>query len=111
MANAKLLALMPLWAAWMRSETVGKGYPTCSAFLASGGASSADSFDHLCSNADRVAVVTLDALIDDLPTICRAAVHHRWLHAVFRFRPEVMPAALVEAYETLESGMRRWGMW
>ena len=106
----RLLALLPLWAAWMRSETVGRGYPTRSAFLCSGGSAGDDAFAELCSTADQVAVRTLDALIDDLPAICRAAIHQRWCSAVWRFRAQMYEQALAEAYERLSQGLRRWGM-
>jgi hypothetical protein len=101
---------MPLWAAWMRSEAWGRGYPSHSSFLASGGVAGEDAFGDLCDKADGQAIVVLDALINDLPAILRAAVHHRWLAAVFRFRPGIYERALAEAVEMLDHGMRKWGM-
>lgn len=109
--GSRLIAILPLWARWMRTETIALGYPTHSAFLRTGGGHSDDSFTELCDSADAVAVRTLDTLIDGLPAIQRAAVWHVWAAAVWRFRDGVLDAMLSEAYERLDVGMRRWGMW
>lgn len=81
---------LALWArymnAWRASDDV--GYPNHSAGFGSapGGAVCDDTFEHLCDSADAYAARAMDAIIDGLPAIERAAVYHIHLAAVFRMR-------------------------
>ena len=78
------------WARYMRRWRADEdvGYPDHSAGFgeSSGGAVCDDTFDHLCDAADAYAARAMDAIIDSLPPIERAAVYHIHLAAVFRMR-------------------------
>ena len=65
------------WARWMRTESVGRGYPRRVSAMSTGGAS--DDFDDLCDRADRARAQQMDACIRSLPAGPCAAVHSVWL--------------------------------
>lgn len=71
------------WRKWMRRDEVTTGYPRKAAGCVGGGYS--QTFDDMVDAMDiRCAEVT-DALISHLPHSERAALHHEYLYAVFRF--------------------------
>jgi hypothetical protein len=77
------------------------GYPPASAGFSSGGVVSADAWEDLEDEVDSHTVAAVDAIIDSLLPIHRAAIMHQYLAAVFRFRArrsldEVLEEAMVE---------------
>lgn len=71
------------WRKWMRRDAVTDGYPGKASGCVGGGYS--QTFDDMIDAQDvRCASVT-DALIWSLPPVERAALHHCYLYAVFRF--------------------------
>lgn len=83
--------------AWSHPGRV--GFPSRSPVFATGGAS--ESFDHLCEVADRHAGRVMEALIDGLPAIERAALNHRYLGTIWRFQ------GLDEALLSAKANLRR----
>ena len=95
------------WATWMRHDIGVRGYPQKALGLATGGAS--EEFDHMLEDEEkRIARVT-DTVINDLPPIQRCALHHCYLHAVFRFRDYT--ATLDAARDGVRAGLKRKGIW
>jgi len=103
---------MDLWARWQRSWSAADelGYPkACPMFRGvRSGVASEDTFDHLCEQADGWAAGVMDALIDGLSPIERAAIYHKHLHAVFRGRD--LDAAYARALESLGRAMASKGL-
>jgi len=94
---------LDLWSTWMRKPATDLGYPTRSSFLATGGTSGADAFDHLCDDADHYAAKATDAVICGLSPIEQSAVHHVHLAAVFRCIRE----SITEVYERARGKVAR----
>ncbi len=98
---------LALWADWMRGETVGRGYPSRSVGLSTGGAS--EDFDSLVERADMRCCPLIDAAIRDMPLIAQSAIAHVWLSAVFRLR--IDPAQVyAECMPELERRLRAHGV-
>jgi hypothetical protein len=98
---------LALWADWMRGETVGRGYPSRSVGLSTGGAS--EEFDSLCDRAEWRCCPLIDAAIREMPLVAQAAISHYWLASVFRLRSD--PAAIYAAHiAELERRLRAHGV-
>ena len=74
------------WANWMKNSTNKLYYPSKSSIFKSGGDSTIDVFEIMCEDSDMHCAKTLDALIDSLPSNQSCAIHHIWLHAVYKMR-------------------------
>jgi hypothetical protein len=72
------------WSRWMHRDSAVDGFPQRSAVLTTGGASKG--WDDFAEEIDGWVAQTVDTCINDLPADQRAAVHHCYLRAVFRFR-------------------------
>jgi hypothetical protein len=97
------------WRKWMRSGALkGLGAPGKSCGFVGGGYN--NDFDSMCEIADDRAAEAMDAMIDSLPPVQQGAVHHRHLHAVYRFPRGNFIAALELAYATLRAGMSGRGL-
>lgn len=73
------------WADWMRSgSTRGLKAPSASCGFVGGGYNT--DFDSMVREADSRSAAAMDALIRGLSGVHQAAIHHRYLHAVYRFR-------------------------
>lgn len=98
------------WANWSRGYRMRIGYPQKSpGFDPGGGAVTAESSGHQYDDvlADRCTIV--DRCIDDLPTQAqRAAIHRRYLSAVYRMRDYEL--ALAGAMEALLVAFSRKGV-
>lgn len=90
----------------MRRGDIKMGYPARSVGLCSGYTSK--SFDEFCEELDMAIAKAMDSAIEALPPNRRMAIHHRYLHAVYRF-PRGYEQALSDAREALILAMRRKG--
>lgn len=73
------------WADFMRTgSTRGLGAPTTAAGCIGGGYS--NSFDDMCLEADSRAAKAMNGLIESLTPGQQAAINHKYLYAVYRFR-------------------------
>lgn len=101
---------LELWCAYMHSWRAQErlGYPSRSAALATGGAESADTFDELCAEADLYVGQAMEAIIDSLPPIERAALSHVYLHTAWCFRD--LDAVLTRAKASVRRKMPSRGL-
>ena len=104
-----VVRLMEDWADWQRGYRLKLGYPTKSAGIESGGGSA--SFDDLCDESDAEVMRKVDACVNDLPPIHRAAVCKRYgIAAVFRFPRQNYEDALCEAHVALMAAFSKKGI-
>jgi hypothetical protein len=95
------------WRDYMRTGgTRGLGAPTKSAGFMAGGYN--NDFDSMCLEADSRAAKAMDGLISSLTPAQSAAIHHRYLTAVYRFRD--FEAVFAEACARLEAWMPSRGL-
>ena len=92
------------WRTWMHSGELSKlRAPAKSAGFMAGGYN--NDFDSMCEIADVRAARAMDAMIESLPANETAAIHHRYLHAVYRFPRGNFEKSLQSARERLIAGM------
>ena len=98
------------WADWSRGYRMRIGYPQKSpGFAHGGGAVTAESSAHQYDDVLAYRCKIVDRCIDDLPTPeQRAAIHRRYLSAVYRMRDYEL--ALAEAMDALLVAFRRKGV-
>lgn len=96
------------WARWMGLDRMTRGYPS----RACGCTSWGDSWDNDTAEArsERKQAACVNALIEGLKPSQRAAIHHRYLHAVFQFTRDNYAQLLVEAREAVSKGLWSRGM-
>lgn len=70
--------------AWSAEDRL--GYPTRSPAFVTGSRGGGDAFEQLCDEADSLAGHAMEAIVDGLEPIERAALCHVYLHTVYRFR-------------------------
>lgn len=80
MTNEDLMRHMANWADYMKVPTHKLGYPSQSLCMSSGGGSSDDEFEHMCSEVDIRCAQIMDGIIDSISMPQRVAVNHVWLH-------------------------------
>ena len=97
------------WSKWMRSGANKQAAPRESSGLTSGGAS--QNFDDMVEAVDRRVAATMNVIIDDLPPAQSAAVHHEYLHSVYRFPRGNFAALLAEAKLGVGHGLAKKGVW
>ena len=95
------------WADWLKGYRVRLGYSPKSAGFQSGGVVSEESSDDY-SGIDQTRYEMIDACVDDLSCIHRAAIHRRYLSSVYRMRD--YEQMLLEAHEILLSAFRKKGV-
>lgn len=95
------------WAHWTEGYRVRLGYSPKSAGFQSGGVISEESIDDY-SEVDRTRMEMIDACVNDLSCIHRAAIHHRYLASVYRMRD--YPKVLAEAHDYLAVSFKRKGV-
>lgn len=84
------------------------GYPSRAIGLCSGYVSK--SFDEFCEELDSAIAHAMDAIIEhELTPVQRAAVYHKYLHAVYRFPRNNYDEVLNQALDSISSGMKRKG--
>jgi len=97
------------WRKWMHSGALkGLGAPGKSCGFVGGGYN--NDFDSMCITADRQSAEIMDAMIQSLTAVQQAAIHHRYLHAVFRFPRGNYAEALLLACTKLRAGMGARGL-
>ena len=79
MTTDRLMQVLDDWARWMKRPSNKLGYPSKSAFLNSGGESTANAFEEMLSQGDLKNVLKIDALISSLPKAQSQAVNARYL--------------------------------
>ena len=95
------------WRDYMRTgSTRGLGAPTSACGFVGGGYN--NDFDSMCLEADSRAAKAMDGLISSLTAAQQAAVHHRYLTAVYRFRD--FEQVFSEACARLEAWMPSRGL-
>jgi hypothetical protein len=105
----QLERLLYEWVKYMRSGQLEKWYPGHSTGLSTGGAS--ETFEDLLERCERNLAKITDTVIKDLPVIQSCAIHHKYLHAVFRFRSDsTLSHALELAKTNLRIGLKNRGV-
>lgn len=109
--DGQLIAGMPVerlefhfdnWRRWMRRDDVTDGYPGKAAGCVGGGYS--QTFDDMADAQDVRVAKVVDALVNSLTTLERAAIYHQYLYAVFR-------SGRGELEKALERGRYRIAAW
>src|SRR4051812_49096471 len=102
---------LALWVTYMHGESKPAGCPR----RASGGLMNYTTVDlenvAAYENLDTDLARKTDSVIESLTVVERAAVHHTYLHAVYRFNREALPAILERAKGKIEVGLRRRDVW
>ena len=76
-----LLSILEDWARWMKSDNHKLGYPSKSIGMSSGGESTSEVFEDMCSAQDMANIRTIDAIIHSLPKEQQDAIYARYLDA------------------------------
>jgi hypothetical protein len=77
----RLLSIMQDWALWMKSDNHKLGYPSKSIGMSSGGESTSEVFEEMCSAQDMSNIRTIDAIIHSLPKEQQNAIYAKYLNA------------------------------
>jgi hypothetical protein len=77
----RLLSIMQDWALWMKSDNHKLGYPSKSIGMSSGGESTSEVFEDMCSAQDMSNIRTIDAIIHSLPKEQQNAIYAKYLNA------------------------------
>ena len=106
----KVADMLKEWADWQRGYRLRIWYPDRSpAFATGGGVVTLDTSDEQADDAAHHRCEIIDRCVDDLREPAqRAAIHHRYLHAVFRMRD--YDVALLDAHAALDIAFRRKGI-
>ena len=77
----RLLSILEDWARWMKSDNHKLGYPSKSIGMSSGGESTSEVFEEMCSAQDMSNVRTIDAIIHSLDSSQQQAIYAKYLSA------------------------------
>lgn len=103
--------LLRNWVTYMYGESKPAGYPR----KACGGVTNYTSLDldnvAAYENLDRELAEKTDAVIASLSPVEQCAIHHQYLHAVYRFQRETLDIVLGRARQKIEIGLRRRDVW
>lgn len=100
-----VIGLLTDWASWQQGYRVRLGYPPKSCGFSGGRSVTDDTASDDNAAADQTRNEIVDRCIDDLGIPAhKAAIHHRYLHAVYRMRD--YGQALAEAHEQLAQQFR-----
>ncbi len=77
----RLLSIMDDWALWMKSDNHRLGYPSQSLGLSSGGESTSEAFEEMCSVQDISNVRTIHAIIHSLDKSQQESIYAKYLGA------------------------------
>jgi len=94
----RLLSIMDDWALWMKSDNHKLGYPSKSIGMSSGGESTSDVFEDMCTAQDMSNVRTIHAIIHSLEKEQQKAIYARYLDAK---KPLAYPFKLELAFDNL----------
>lgn len=92
MPEARLEWHFDNWRRWMRQDSVTDGAPSKAAGCVGGGYS--QTFDEMADAQDIRVARVVDALVNSLTPIERAAIYHQYLYAVFRHGRDALQQAL-----------------
>lgn len=106
--DRRIDAALDTWAQWAQAPDGSMGYPNHSAVMQNG---TGDAWQVWCDEADKQIAKAVDTILWELPPTMRAAVHHRYLRAVFRFGRNNYAEALLDARQRIAIGLRRRGLW
>ena len=110
-AQARVEDLLRNWVTFMHGESKPDGYPS----RACGGVTNYTSMDlenvAAYENLDRGLAEKTDAVIAGLSPVEQCAIHHTYLHAVYRFQRETLDVVLTRAKQRIEIGLRRRDVW
>ena len=77
----RLLSILDDWALWMKSDNHKLGYPSKSIGMSSGGESTSEAFEEMCSSQDMSNVRTIHAIVHSLEQGQQEAIYARYLGA------------------------------
>ena len=77
----RLLSILEDWALWMKSDNHRLGYPSKSIGMSSGGESTSDTFEEMCSAQDMSNVRTIHAIVHSLEQGQQDAIYAKYLGA------------------------------
>ena len=77
----RLLSILEDWALWMKSDNHRLGYPFKSIGLSSGGESTSEAFEEMCSAQDMSNVRTIHAIVHSLEQGQQEAIYAKYLGA------------------------------
>jgi len=90
----------------MRGEDFGSWYPGKSTGMISGGAS--EDFDEMADRSECAIAKVVGVVIEGLEPAQSCALHHQYLHAVYRFRDATaLSRALMLAKDNLRVGLKK----
>ena len=94
-----VVGILSDWADWMKGYRVRLGYPQKSAGFSSGGVVSDENTDYDYSSTDQARHRIVETCVADLPCNQSAAIHRRYLSAVYRMRD--YEQSLLDAHQAL----------
>ena len=77
----RLLSILEDWALWMKTDNHKLGYPSKSIGMSSGGESTSEAFEEMCSAQDMSNIRTIDAIIHSLDKTQQDAIYAKYLGA------------------------------
>ena len=77
----RLLSILEDWALWMKTDNHKLGYPSKSIGMSSGGESTSQSFEEMCSSQDMSNVRTIHAIVHSLEQGQQEAIYAKYLGA------------------------------
>ena len=77
----RLLSILEDWALWMKHDTHKLGYPSKSIGMSSGGESTSEVFEEMCSAQDMSNIRTIHAIIHSLEQGQQDAIYAKYLGA------------------------------
>jgi len=77
----RLLSITEDWARWMKSDNHKLGYPSKSIGMSSGGESTSEAFEDMCSAQDMSNIRTIHAIIHSLEKGQQDAIYAKYLGA------------------------------
>ena len=77
----RLLSILEDWALWMKSDNHRLGYPSKSIGLSSGGESTSEAIEEMCSAQDMSNVRTIHAIVHSLEQGQQEAIYAKYLGA------------------------------
>ena len=77
----RLLSILEDWALWMKSDNHKLSYPSKSIGMSSGGESTSEAFEEMCSAQDMSNIRTIDAIIHSLEKGQQDAIYAKYLDA------------------------------
>ena len=77
----RLLSILEDWARWMKSDNHKLGYPSKSIGMSSGGESTSEVFEEMCSAQDMSNIRTIHAIIHSLEKGQQDAIYTKYLGA------------------------------